>query len=477
MAFVVAILVGAWMLGGRSSDRCEGVFDARCNAGAQAPAPDPGGREQPATTPGSLLPPRDEAERSKKPFGFNLGVWATGDDGPDRGVRALKLVGATHYRWSLSWNGTGDTTPEHPVSPEMRTPLGKAHGGVAFHDRVYESVVDAGITPVIVLLDVPRWASTLRECAKGLYAISHPRQCPPNWSGGLHNVDRPFYGQWRAFVAAIAKRYPKAVIEGPNEPDFAWERNQTNAASYTTAVPPERAAEIQCQLFQAVPQDRTVLSSSMSRAYYIQPFLERAKGCYDAFSFHPYPPDARLGAGSTFALLFAGLRSARSATGDSSPIWVTETGVTWVPDDASKPSRQLEEEFADRTRRLYDRLTTMPDVAAVMFHSLRDAPIDIHASPDSAEYHFGFFTRDWQPKLRACSFFVPGTPATGPCPAVPKASKSTKKKAAARCKRVKKRVRRKSDGKLVRRTVLVCPKATTKKAKAKPKRKTAAGRS
>lgn len=462
VAAVVALFGGAWWLGGGGSSDCADDLLAGCPADAQGPAPDPGGREgsgQPVPAPG-------------KGFGFSLGVLAAGDPDPSRGITALRRVGATHYRFNIHWNNTtGPTSPQKPVPDDLRSPLGQARTPkLRSYDAVYTALVAARITPIIILFDAPRWASTLKSCADGFYAVSHPRECPPGWNGGNHLPHRDAYPQYRAWAAAVAERYPKAVLEGHNEPDLQWDGRNQSPGSYPQAVAPEQAAEIQCELRRAIPAPRKLLSMSMSSATYAGPFVAKAKGCYDAFSFHPYPGGEDLGAGSVFARRWAGLREARRAAGDETPIWVTETGRAFTPSPGRPtPGPEDEQALADMSWRLYDRIAGMPDVDVVLFHTLRDAPTEHLADPRDPEHWFGFFDTQWRPHLRACRFLQPGTPALGPCPAVPeRAAATTRKKAKPRCRKVTKRMRR--NGRLVSRKVFVCPKKATKK-KAAPKRR------
>jgi hypothetical protein len=74
----------------------------------------------------------------------------------------------------------------------------------------------------------------------------HHTECPSNWQAEPQYPDPQYYGQWQAWVRAVAQRYPKAVIEGPNEPDYASDNYLPGSGG------PWTAGDIQCQLFQAV---------------------------------------------------------------------------------------------------------------------------------------------------------------------------------------------------------------------------------
>jgi len=362
---------------------------------APAPAPDPGGSEspnQPVPYPGKL-------------WGFNLGYPATGS--ATTALAALAATGAQVLRDNISWAAfSSDTSPSQPIPPEMNAPLGDAAPGsvLAHYDQEYLDLTGAGITPDFIIGQAPLWASTLHDCAETSYFVLHAQLCGNTQDPGQPLYpDSSYYPQWAAFVAAVARRYPEAIIEGPNEPDYAYSEQQAGEG-YPGAVDASQAAAIQCELFDAVRSvdDRMVLSSGMSIPGYYTTFIEDAHGCYDAFSFHAYPyatsagSETYFGAGSGLAQEFADLRSAREAAGDTTPIWVTETGFEFTPSsiDSTSPADQAQEEtFADASRRLYNRLMTMPDVGAVLFHTLRDV-----------SDHYGFFNNDWTPKPRACYF-------------------------------------------------------------------------
>jgi hypothetical protein len=350
------------------------------------PPPDPGGSEspdQPVPVPG-------------KGFGFNLGYKPSGDPNAYTSVTAMTNLGINLLRDVIGWNALAGTAPSMPVTPEMSAPLGSlpASSSVAHWDQEYSDLTRHGITPVFILQSVPLWASTLHRCQDFVYTFFHSSECPSGWQNEMQYPDPQYYPQWQTWVRAVAQRYPKAVIEGPNEPDYYSDRYRPGS------VGPWTAGDIQCQLFQAVRSvdHRTVLSVGLSNMNYAQTFINHAKGCYDGFSLHPYPMDGYFGVGSGLAAEFASLRSARSAAGDTVPIWVTETGYS-LASSGSSPADASQQADADALRRLYNRLMTMPDVNAVMFHTLRDNPIGL-------DDHFGFFDTSWAPKARACQFVL-----------------------------------------------------------------------
>jgi hypothetical protein len=350
-----------------------------------------------------------------KGWGFNLGYQPDGDTAPATSLQAIAAVGANRLRDAIPWQAFVGTSPGQPVTPEMRTPVGQAPAGSSLvrWDQEYLDLTSRGTTPIFILSDVPLWASTLHDCQGMLYSLLNSSRCSNLGAEELY-PDPQFYPQWQQWIAAMAARYPKAVIEGPNEPYVAWNAHQRDGSTFSNAVDPTTAGDIQCQLDQAVRSGggQTVLSMSMSDANYERGFIARAHACYDGLSFHAYPyahaigDDTYFGQGSGLAQEFASLRSARTSAGDTTPIWVTETGYSYVPGSSAATTAAWQNTYADASRRLYNRLSTMSDVAAVMFHTLRDdpgpyAPVN---DPSSTAYHFGFFNKDWTPKPSGCYF-------------------------------------------------------------------------
>jgi Glycosyl hydrolase catalytic core len=368
------------------------------------PAPDPGGTEspdQPVPYPG-------------KGWGFNLGYKPYGDTSGAPSLQAMGALGVTHDRIMIQWSQVPDTAPGHAVTPDMQTPVGQAAGAyLQRKDTEYLDHLAAGIVPVLQVLDPPYSMSTLHNCTE-LYAPLHKTECPNGWKNAQQGtlirwVHPDFYADWQAWVGGVAARYPQAIIEGPNEPDYAYNN------SYAGSVDAPAAAAIQCKLFAGVRSidNRTVLSAAVTSTEnsYVSRFIANAKPngvrCYDAYSFHPYPGgvNSGLGAGSYFASVWAGLRSARTTYADTTPIWVTETGYQYpVPGGTADAAGEATIAAADR--RLYNKLVTMSDVAAVMFHTLRD---NVTGNGDPG---WGFFyTADgthavWDPKPRACTFVL-----------------------------------------------------------------------
>jgi hypothetical protein len=228
-------------------------------------------------------------------------------------------------------------------------------------------------------------------------------KCPLGWDIQSHYfVDPPFFPQYQQFVAAAAARYPQAIFEATNEPDIvALNRPQFS-------VPASQAADQACALYDAVKSitpDAFVLSSGLFDPPYIDGYLARVAAlgtrCHDAFSYHFYPyPITSFGANSSFAVALANIRSARAEHGDDTDFWITEVGFS--TSDLNAPISSAEQK--DAVRVVYNRLTTMCDVNAIFFHTLRDSPFMNNGANTATnrEYGFGLFAEDWSAKGGGC---------------------------------------------------------------------------
>ncbi len=367
--------------------------------------PDPGGKE----SPDQPVPPPG------KHFGFNNGYAPVSDSSSAESLFALGATHADVLRHPFTWIDFGaEVSASQPVPADFADPLGAAPPGslTASRDSRYLDLTAHGITPIMPVMWVPVWASTLHRCTDAAYRIRHRAECPTGWEGNRRYFPAPeYYPQWRQFVAAVAKRYPLAIIEGPNEPYNAWNAHQKDPKTYPNAISPSVAADVQCQLYGAVKTaapSSTVLSMAMHDAPYERTFIadaQSAKGqrCYDVLSYHEYPGLPPFGAGSRLARDMADVRAARSAAGDTTPIWITESGYSFVPAETDDPDA-WEQTYADASRRLYNRFVTMPDIRAVVFNTLRDRSYEAYKDPTKEGYHYGFFYEDWTPKRRGCEF-------------------------------------------------------------------------
>ncbi len=238
-----------------------------------------------------------------------------------------------------------------------------AEGEFARYERLYAALVADDITPIFVLQYAPAWA---RDSGA-------PKQC--GTSDACHYPPaRSELGQWRQFVAVVARRFPKASIEIWNEPNYVGQ--------WQSGVDPERYAQLLAAADQAarsvdprIPvyagglgtavKDRSLTPPDfLRRAYAARPSL---KGHTDALNLHLFP-SFHLGPGSVFDRYFKQLRRVRDAAGDhSTPILVSEMGRSTSGQGGLTPSQQ-----ADIDLRATRRILSMDDTLGVLVYTLAD---------------------------------------------------------------------------------------------------------
>jgi hypothetical protein len=364
------------------------------------PAPDPGGSESDQPVP----PPNG------KVLGFNSALFHSllpAAVEADTGRRA----GASFQRYGVAWRYLQTSPNLPPLGPDTGRPLGSARAGgeLAQADAIYLELTGRRMTPVIMLGEAPPWAAGYGNCFwldLICKAYAGLRRLVPN---GAH------LGDWQRYAAAVATRYPKAVVETWNEPNVSpfWLPFRPN---------PVHMAQMQCRAYAAAkasPGRNTVLSpgfavftsprsdgSPLFKDYLAALYRTSAGGCWDGFSAHVYTGgQTTLGAGSAFAKIMYAIRAGRAWAGDTSPIWVTETGSKSAAGAASEAGALTEAGQASLNRRLYNRFATMSDIHAIGFHSLRNAPtVELLGRTGVPDYHFGFLRENLHPKPIFCWF-------------------------------------------------------------------------
>lgn len=366
-----------------------GILQPRCPLPPPSP-PDPGGSEspdQPVPAPGG------------KVFGFNASLYLSGQSTPEEELDAARAAGANIHRLPVSWAWL-QPTPETPLpAPEQTADPNTAAGQI---DRFYVAALARGIKPVFITYWAPRWATRYARC--GLLDFG----CQSIANSKHKLVPEPAYlDEYENFVAAVKTRWPRAIIESWNEPDLYW-GDPSYKGSRAFSASPEYFKEIQCAAYRGskrVNADVVVAAGwSMLRGaeYVRRVYAAGGDSCWDVANVHAYPDgQTDFGPNSALAYVMDKLRQFRQAYGDTSPILVTETGYTTTGGDPVSEATQ-----ADATRRLYNRFVTMPDTLGVVFHTLRDAPLDEYPYNDwrSREYGYGFLRGDWTAKPVYCDF-------------------------------------------------------------------------
>jgi hypothetical protein len=258
-------------------------------------------------------------------------------------------------------------------------------------DAEYADLLAAGLRPLLVALAPPCWAHPSDPCG----AVDL----------GVTPQDPAYDGDWSQFVRRLVSRYPAAVgIEIWNEQNLAQGFLPTpDPARYTQLL--EEAYRAIKGINRAMPVIAGGLFASASSGpaglgdarFLHEMYAAGAKGYMDGIGIHLYPAadDAGAPAGAIEHMLDA-LRAVRDADGDAStPIWVTEVGVTTQVTGERAQAADLVA-IVKRLRR--DR-----DVRAVIIHRLVDPPPTANGPYGGSEAGYGVFQADHAPEPAACA--------------------------------------------------------------------------
>jgi hypothetical protein len=290
------------------------------------------------------------AEQASAMFGFS-GVRPRGDLTAALTARLVEAAGGSATRSVIHWQSI-----EPQRDQLVEAPLHRLH-------RYHRALRKRGIDPIIVIQHAPAWARD----------IGGPRMC--GTADACHYPPaRAMLGEWREFVAEIARRFRGAAIEIWNEPNYEGQ--------WQSGVDPARYAELLAAADQAVAAaapGRAVYPGglgSVAKPGWRPPadFLRAAMAASpsltahaDAINLHVYPTDG-FGPDSAFRRLFGAVRQVRDSAGAAHlPLLVTELGAT-----TSGPKRMSE---ADQSRRVLGalrRIEAMPDALGALVYTLVD---------------------------------------------------------------------------------------------------------
>ena len=263
-------------------------------------------------------------------------------------------------------------------------------------DAIYNANIAAGIRPVFILTNAPSWAWAAGTTCTG--------DChyPP---GSTHIAD------WRNAVHQILARYPKlAGLEIWNEPNVSsfWQA-PIDPAYYTSLL---KAAYAEAKTMGSpVPVVGGAIAGYPQDDAKGQSYLTFLKGMYaagaagnmDALSIHAYPRDLDLY--KTYKELNE-VRDQRQIAGDTSQLWMTETGATTTGGSFT------ENEQANLLPYLLGRLRNEADLSVVMFHTLVDPP---YFPANDSETGYGLIHLDLTPKPAYCTLAAMSASSYG-CP-------------------------------------------------------------
>jgi hypothetical protein len=309
--------------------------------GPAAGADDPGGHE----TANLIGPPEG------KLYGF-AGVSQVGDPDPTTAAGLISALNGNASRTAIHWQGIEPTRDSYRTASLDR------------YRQVYDAMRLRGITPIFVVQFAPVWARD--PGAPQACGTSDTCHYPPSVE---------MLGEWREFIAELARRFPEAVLEIWNEPNYPGQ--------WQSGVDPERYAQLLEAAYEtakSINPGTMVISGGLAtapksgwigageflrRAYAATPSL---KGHTDAVNFHAYPGGDGLGAGSSFAAAFADVRAARAAAGDeATPLIVTETGAS-----TSGPNALTADQQAQLLQAVTRKILTMDDTLGALVYSLSD---------------------------------------------------------------------------------------------------------
>jgi hypothetical protein len=329
----------------------------------------------------------DQDVPSHKMFGFN-------EDPNPAGFALQRSLKMPVRRLSMPW-GEAEPTPGQWDWSQF--------------DAQYAGLIQAGLRPLIVVATAPCWAHKEVPC--------NPAAAP----------DPSFDPAWAEYVRRVAARYPAAIgIEVWNEPNIVPTFDPVDPVRYTALLKEAYKA------VKSVSRKTPVISgglfaSDKSGSYGMADgqflaamYAAGAKGSMDAIGAHPYPivagstgsPPRYDPAGMEQAL--QRLRAARDAAGASStPIWITETGVSTQQLVAGSPVGATPAQQADYLLAMVHDVEADPDVPVALIHRLVDLPgtptgpfpytQPVPGQGGSSESGFGVFTSDGSPKPAACA--------------------------------------------------------------------------
>jgi polysaccharide biosynthesis protein PslG len=264
-------------------------------------------------------------------------------------------------------------------------------------DAQYQSVLAAGLTPMIVAMGSPCWARPNIPCDDSSYTG------PP---------DPAYDPDWTEFVRNLAARYPKAIgIEIWNEPNLIQ--------FFYPSIDPSRYTQLLKEAYTAiktVQPNIPVISAGLAASpaiggntagegdapYLTSMYRAGAGSAMDAIGIHPYPEihtndmtaigwDA-----AQMELTLARLRAVRNAAGGNQPIWITEVGESTATDgplQAVTPAQQATDLLTLIRTAQHD-----PDIPVMLIHTVQDGRSALAASGG-----FGVFTASGSPKPAACA--------------------------------------------------------------------------
>ena len=281
---------------------------------------------------------------------------------PTQLTSQLTSLHAESQRWQLDWQAV---EPFAPVDGEHSYYWND-------FDPMYQADIAAGIKPLIIVTNAPKWAwPTNAPTGPGSPGWGFPPgRRAPRRLGGVPRRGR--------------RRYPQAAgIEVWNEPNHPayWGRGYSSNYSRPCLLLAAAAARLRRRQVGrprdagdrrrprqlAGHQRRNVAALDFAKAM----FANGAADYMDAISIHPYPQSFAVFNYTLFTLGIDQMRTARETVGASTPIWVTEVGVSTTGADAISESDQ-----ASALTDIFHWIQTQADIEAFFVHALSEPDQD-----------------------------------------------------------------------------------------------------
>jgi hypothetical protein len=356
-------------------------MSATGSATPDAAPPAPTAAPAPAPTGSVTQPPPPLFGFNDQSIGYDLAGPAADADLAHRGGANIERV-SFDWRWAEPYQGEWN---------------------LSRYDALYDELTARGIKPVWVLMFSPHWTwDPSVRCDQWHQDCTFP-------PSPAHDAD------WRAMVDKVVRRYPESAgIEVWNEPNlYVFWRPRPDPVRYasllTQTYAVAKAANPSLPVIAGAVTNSPVDGSwGMSEPKFIRTMLESGgASALDALSVHLY----RYGEGTEDAV-GTGLRDMRAVRDEAglvdTPIWVTELGVSTT--DTNPRYRVTEQGQADDLVANYRRLAAMPDIGAIVVHTLIERPL----STGATEVGYGLVRPDLTPKPAYCSLAV-ATGAADPC--------------------------------------------------------------
>jgi hypothetical protein len=280
---------------------------------------------------------------------------------PNEVAGLISSLQADSHRWQLDWQDVEVTPPVDGVHKY----------DFSTYDRMYNADLADGIRPLIFLVNAPSWA----------WAADVPRV----GQGWGFPPDASHMSDWRAFCAAVAGHYPKAVgLEIWNEPNYPrfWGRGfpqqMPNPAGYTDLLK---------NAYQAIKSENPnmrVVGGALSpldsggpvgsiplREFAEELFADGGANYMDAFSIHSYPRNPTLSGPRLFEWAIDQARAAEAAAGVDKQLWLTEFGIT-----TSGPTGVSRDKQAKSLTDFVNWVGQQADIGAYYVHTLTEETQD-----------------------------------------------------------------------------------------------------